>query len=186
MKVEIKKLSVEIINDFYKIHSGDTDGWCCCVSWWVESWKEWGERTEEQNRKLRDMLFAKGEYDGYILYCDNEPAGWCQCGKRDRLIKLTNQFKLQPSADTWAVTCFLIKPEFRKKGLSRKFLELVLEDLKASGVKHVQAFPRSQPAGKELDDGEVWTGPENIYINSGFVKESGIESAPVYSLYLNN
>ncbi|HEY3251060.1 MAG TPA: GNAT family N-acetyltransferase [Ignavibacteria bacterium] len=178
MNIRIKKLSEKYKTDFFRIHSGD-DRWCNCTAWWVKTWDGWGDRTAEENLMLREELFDKGEYDGYLLYIDNTPIGWCQCVKRDRLEKLTNQFNLTPSPDAWAITCFLIKPQFRKQGLSQKFLDLILNDLEKNGIKHVQAFPK---CGFNLPDGEVWTGPENIYLKAGFVSETDNKTSLPYGL----
>jgi len=180
MNLRISKLSQSNKSDFFTIHSGD-EGWCCCAAWWVKSWDGWGNRTAAENKNVREDLFGRGEFDGYILYADERAAAWCQCCERDKLKKLVNQFKLLSSPGTWAITCFLIKSEYRKKNLSLQFLKLIIKDLKRNGITHVQSFPR---CGKRLDDGDVWTGPESIYINSGFVKEIESDISPVYGIRL--
>ncbi len=69
--------------DFFRLHSeANGCGWCCCVAWWTPTWEGWGERTAEENLRLREALFDRGEHDGYILYLDHEPVGWCQAGPR--------------------------------------------------------------------------------------------------------
>jgi GNAT superfamily N-acetyltransferase len=152
--------------DFDRVHCEANDaGWCRCVAWWVETWDGWGERSAEANRALRDELCARGEYDGYLLYERGEPAGWCQAGPRDRLAKLVRQFGLAPDPRTWAVTCFLIDPARRRRGLARHFLSSVLSSVKARGARRVEAFPKR---GTELDALDLWNGPEALYRAEGF------------------
>jgi hypothetical protein len=89
-------LSRERVDGFYELHAGPERGWCSCVAWWVPDWEGFGERTAEENRALREALFARGEYDGYLAYADGRAVGWAQVGRRDRLAKLLSQFSLAP------------------------------------------------------------------------------------------
>ncbi len=166
------------MNDFYRVHHPVREtGWCYCVAWWVETWEGWGERSDRDNRRLRDRLFREGQYDGYLLYIDGEPAGWCQCGPRDRLGKLVRQYDLAPDPDTWAITCFVVLPEHRGKGFAHRFLAGILRDLERRDVRHVQGFPRRQA---QLSAGEAWTGPEAVFEQGGFEIERDHPERPVY------
>jgi ribosomal protein S18 acetylase RimI-like enzyme len=135
------------------------------VAWWVESWDGWGERTAEQNRRLRECLLANGHYDGYLLFDGDEPAAWSQVGRRDRLVKLVNQMKLLPDSETWAITCFLVAPAYRRQGIARHMLKLILADLQCSGITAVEAYPKR---GANLDAADLWNGPETMFISAGF------------------
>jgi GNAT superfamily N-acetyltransferase len=178
MQIEVKKLSPGLVNSFYDFHcEKNGEGWCNCVAWWIPTWDGWGDRTAEQNKALRNDLFSKGQHDGYLLFVDGKVAGWAQCGRRDRLGKLKSQHKLTEDPDVWAITCFTISPSYRKKGLSHKFLKGILDDLKSSGIKYVQAFPKK---GAKLEDGEVWTGPEALYKKAGFQVEREGQNISIY------
>jgi len=97
MIISVVPLDTSRREDFYRVHSESHGcGWCNCVAWWVPTWEEWGERTADLNRALREELFSGRQYDGYLLYAEDRPVGWCQCGPRDRLPKLVQQFELQP------------------------------------------------------------------------------------------
>ncbi len=182
MNVEVKRMTKEQVGNFYELHcEKNGEGWCNCVAWWVPTWEGWGERTAEENRKLRDSLFERGEHDGYLLYAEGKAVGWAQCGRRDRLEKLCKQFSLSTEPDVWAVTCFTVAPEFRKKGLGHQFLAGIVSDLKAQGVKRVQAFPKR---GRGLDDGEAWTGPEALYLKAGFRIIKGGDKTGIFELAL--
>ena len=154
--------------DFYRLHiQGDFGGHCYCVAWWMPNWETWNERTGEQNKKLREVLFCDGISDGYMLYLDDEPSGWCQVYQRDSLPNLVNSFHFDPDPQVWAVTCFMIAPDARKKGLAHELLKRILVDLKSQGVTKVQAFPKSESG---LPASEVWAGPLGVYQKAGFVK----------------
>jgi hypothetical protein len=81
MRKEVRRFEAALRDDFYRLHSGANDaGLCFCVAWWVPTWYGWGERSAAENRQLRESLCARGEHDGYLLYVDDMPAGWCQPG----------------------------------------------------------------------------------------------------------
>ncbi len=179
MNLRVERLGVDNIRDFFRVHSGEC-GWCYCSAWWIPTWEGWTERTDEQNRIFREELFKSGKFDGYLLYIDDQPAGWCQAGIRDRLIKLIMQYNLEPNPEIWAITCFVIRPEFRRQGLASYMLKVILEDLKARGVKIVEAYPKRT---ESTESGEHWKGPENMYIRAGFVSKR--ESAEYSELYIH-
>lgn len=157
--------------DFYRLHCPANEaGWCHCVAWWVASWQGWGERTAEQNRQLREGLLAEGQYDGYLLYEGDNPIAWSQVGPRDRLVKLVNQMQLEPDPAVWALTCFLVAPAYRRQGVARQMLALILADLRGKGIASVEAYPKR---GEQLDSLDMWNGPEQIFVSAGFefVKE---------------
>lgn len=168
--------------DFFRLHSSHNDaGWCHCVAWWVGTWDGWGERSVEDNLALRNRLLDAGEYDGYLLYVDDQPAGWCQVGPRDRLSKLAQQFHLAPDAQTWAITCFLIAPAYRRQGLAAHLLRDVLIDLRARDVQRVEAFPKR---GAQLEVDDLWNGPEAMFIDAGFQVVRDDATRPVLSIDL--
>jgi hypothetical protein len=69
MKLSVRPLSTSNLADFYKIHCEQNgEGWCNCVAWHVPTWDGWGKRSKDQNLELRVQLFARGEYDGFVLY----------------------------------------------------------------------------------------------------------------------
>ncbi len=179
MNRRVQRLSSNNIEDFFKVHSGEC-GWCYCCAWWTPTWDGWTKRSDEDNRQFRLDLFKKGEFDGYILYVENQPVGWCQVGKRDRLTKLVKQNKLEPNPEIWAITCFVIRPEFRRQGMASYMLKVILEDLKKRDVTVVEAYPKRT---ESTESGEHWKGPENMYIRAGFVSKS--KSAEYSELYIH-
>ncbi len=81
---------------------------------------------------------------------------------------------------TYAVTCFCIQPERRRRGLARALLAAVLADLRRRGVRRLEAFPRPG----QHEDGEVWTGPLGLYLAAGFRIARDDPRRPVVALDL--
>lgn len=154
------------LTDFYRLHDAAHGlDWCRCVAWWVPAWDGWGERTADQNLRLREGLLADGIRDGYLLYVAEEPVAWCQVGPRDRLEKLRGEHGLAPDPEAWALSCLVVVPTHRGRGLARALVRGILEDLRRRGVRRVEAFPRR---GVDLGASEVWTGPERLFQGLGF------------------
>lgn len=180
MDLKVEPLSPKNQADFFDFHSR-VGGECFCTAWWVPTWDEWRTRNGADNHKLRGELLAGGEYDGYLIYADGRPAGWCQVGKRDRLSKLVTQFGLQPEPEVCAITCFQIDPEFQRRGLASKLLTAVLTALRAKGVQRVQAYPKIDAT---LPAESQWTGPAGLYEKAGFRKLRDNKTRAIYEIDL--
>jgi GNAT superfamily N-acetyltransferase len=148
------------------LHSEENGaGWCRCVAWHVPTWKAFAAHSAEENLAWRRRLWERGEHDVWLAEVDGVPVASCQAGRRDRLPKLVEQYGLEPSPDTWAVTCFLVAPSHRRAGHARALLAAVVADAAAAGARRLEAFPRR---GRDLEDGEAWTGPEALFSGAGF------------------
>lgn len=181
-QVTVRPFEESLRADFFRLHSPDNDaGWCFCVAWWVPTWEGWGDRTADENRALREALCEDGQHDGYLLYVDGEPAGWCQAGPRDRLRKLVRQLDLRPDREVWAISCFLIAPAYRRRGMAAAMLGGVLDDLRRRGIRRVEVFPKR---GADLAADDLWNGPEAMFIAAGFVVVRDHPQRPVLALDL--
>lgn len=181
MDLKVIPLTETNKEDFYLVHCDETGhGRCYCIAWWTPTWDAWNKRSSEENRQMREQLFDVGVYDGYLLYDGDNPVGWCQCGPRDQWHKLRLEYKLEPDPEAYAITCFVINPKYREIGLGNFMLQEILKDLKAKGVRYVQAFPRR---GEDLAVDDLWTGPEKFFQNAEFTL---IKDDPKYPIYQKN
>lgn len=175
MTIEVHRLDAARRADFFRLLGEPSGGGCFRAAWWVPTWDGWGERTADENRRLREALLARGEHDSYLLYVDGAPLGWCQVGPRDRLAKLVAQDGLAADAEAWAITCFQITPAHRRRGLAGRLLGAVLDDLAARGVRRVEAFPKRGAS----DEGELWNGAEAMFRAAGFASVAEASRGPV-------
>lgn len=153
MSLSVRRLEPALRRDFYRLHSDENGcGLCQFVAWWVPTWERWANRTAEENRRLRDSLFDRGEYDGYLLCRDDAPVGWAQVGPRDRLENLAQSYSLDPDPTAWAITCLLLTAPSRGRGWARHLLEGLLADLPARGASRgLPASRRGSAGGGNLD-----------------------------------
>jgi GNAT superfamily N-acetyltransferase len=178
----VERFGPALRGDFDRLHSVEHGtGWCWCVAWWVPTWEGWGARAAEDNAALRERLCDAGEYDGLLAYAGDLPVGWCQLGPRDRLAKLVDQLALDVDASAWAVTCFLVAPTWRRRGVATALLAEAIAVARAAGASRLEGYPRT---GGTVADGEAWTGSEAVFTGAGFVLARADEPRSVYAMPL--
>ena len=166
MELRIAPFGPGTLADFLELHCDENDaGWCRCVAWWVPTWEGWAERSAGDNTTLRESLCARGEWDGLLAFDGDRAVGWCQVGRRDRLDKLVAQLELSPDPSVWCVSCFLVAPSHRGRGVAGELLAAAAERARAAGAERLEGYPRE---GGGLDEGEVWTGPASLFAAAGF------------------
>jgi len=171
------------VHDFRGLLARPPEGWCWCVAWEVESWDEWGSRSSEQNRALREDLWSKGRFEGYLIYKKDEPIGWVRCGPSSLWPKLGESRGVKLSNKSWTFTCFGMRPEYRRLGYVKIASQKLIEDLAETGARHFVAIPKKS-CGFKLDDSEAWNGPEKMFIDLGFQLLNSFECHSVYELRL--
>lgn len=179
----ITRLSAVTEDLFARVHDNEVgEGWCHCTAWWVDTWDGFPERSAVENQALRQNINAGEDHDGFILLAAGEPIGWCQVTNRSRLPMLKVRYGPAPDDEVFAITCWVLHPEHRGKGLAHLYLDLILTDLRLRGVTRVQAFPH---CGDDLEAGQVWTGPESLYLGKGFQEIVADRTWPVLELILS-
>ncbi len=183
--VRVDRLTAEREHDFLALMSRDEHegAQCWCAAWWVPDWPTYQANTPEQNRAVRDDLFARGLHRGYLGYVAGAPVGWMQAGPRDEMPKIAATMHVEPNPDVWAVSCFLVLDGYRGQGIGRRLFGAVLDDLRSRGVGAVEGYPRRGVGHRPQ---ALWTGPEALYVDDGFT-DTGAGAGPfaVYRLELS-
>lgn len=174
-RLTLRHLGTDNVDDFRALLMSPPHGWCWCVAWEVPTWTGWADRTEEQNRTLREALWTRGEFHARLFYLDGEPIAWCRIGPRATWPKLCETFRLDPAEPVHAFTCFGIKEEHRGRGWMHEAMRLTLDDLARQGVKSVEGFPRKLSGAALLS--EVWMGPLGLFRRAVFVKVGESETS---------
>jgi len=177
MAFAIAPLSEATERDFWAIHDGDACNGCYCMAWHAETWECWTNSTPINNRKDRSELLAKGQYDGFILYEDSAPIGWCQIARVGSMPKLLRAVNLPELADSYAISCFLLRPDKRGRGIGSKFLSMVAAHWQSASNAALVGVPEKAATSNT----ELWTGTDGMFFRAGFSPHPGNERVFVLS-----
>jgi GNAT superfamily N-acetyltransferase len=121
---------------------------------------------------------------GLVAYLAGEPVGWCAVAPRSAHARLLRDCRVpwagrsedKTDASVWAVTCFVIRPEFRRRGISRTLVRAAVAFARQHGARAVEGYPMRVKPGRQLPDGgmlqELHVGSRNIFDAAGFTEVS--------------
>jgi GNAT superfamily N-acetyltransferase len=143
-----------------------------------ESWASVG--VEELGFRLREQTDCghpeAGSTSGLVAYLDGEPVGWCAVAPRSdhpRLLRDTRvpwEGRAEEKADdsVWAVTCFVTRAGFRKRGASRALAGVTVDFARERGARAVEGYPMITKPGQDITWGELHVGSRSIFEAAGF------------------
>jgi len=179
MKVQIRPLSPERAEDFFQFFDhvafSDHPEWgcgCYCCFFHATDADAWEKRTDEENRAEARAMILAGTMRGLLAYDRQKPIGWCHYDQLKNLpgTKLFRAGLATDDPESAAIVCFTVAQGWRGQGVATKLLEAALADLKAQGVKRVEAYPVTADDSQEHN----YPGPLALYLKLGFtvVKET--------------
>jgi GNAT superfamily N-acetyltransferase len=138
-------------------------------------------RPEERAHRLRaqtDCGHAESNTtSGLVAYLDGEPVGWCAVEPRPAYSGLVRNNRVpwedrdEDKADdgVWAVTCFLIRVGFRKRGVGRALAGAAAEFARGRGARAVEGYPI---VTKDVISEELHVGTEAMFAAAGLTEVS--------------
>jgi GNAT superfamily N-acetyltransferase len=156
--------------------TGDTAR-CSCQRFRMlpkESWAS--EGPEELAARLRDQTACGNRKaqatSGLVAYLDGEPVGWCAVAPRADHPRLLRDYRVpwlgrnEDKADptVWAVTCFVTRVGYRRRGVSRALARAAVGFARERGARAVEGYPDF------VDGGSV--GTLAVFADAGFAEVS--------------
>jgi len=126
-----------------------------------ESWASVG--AEELAFRLREQTDCghpeSGTTSGLVAYFDGEPVGWCAVEPRTAYPRLLLKTRVPWEGRTedktddglWAVTCFVARAGFRRRGISRALVRAAVDFARERGAS-------SPPPGSPRSAGRPFAG----------------------------
>ena len=147
MEIVIKPLSSDTLEDyllfFDNISFTENPDWsiCYCYSYHFVGTKEQWNR--ESNRSGVIRLVNENKMKGYLAYHNNTPVGWCNVNDRQNYQRLLEYYDLidNPDDKVCSVVCFLMHPDYRRKGIAQKILERICKDYSTRNYDFIEAYP---------------------------------------------
>ena len=173
--ITIEPATADRFDDAQHALTGGGDGRSCQCQWWTITNAEFQRTPIEQRREmLRDEMQAAPP-PALIAYVDGEAAGWVRVGPRTRQIRLgrTRNFTAHSEEAwdddaVWAVSCFVVRKEFRRQGLNARLLEAAVEFARAGGARVIEAYPMDPDAGKKIPVNDLYHGVLSTFEQAGF------------------
>jgi GNAT superfamily N-acetyltransferase len=169
-------------------------GRCNCQRFKTRGWF-WEQATDEQRRaSLRDQANcddpAATSTTGLVAYLrapgesgrgpDPTPVGWVAVEPRTeypRLLDLPTVWKGRPGEDkkddsVWAVTCFVVRKGYRRRGISYALAAAAVDYARANGARALEGYAMLTQPGREITWGELHVGARQVFAEAGFTEVS--------------
>jgi len=72
----------------------------------------------------------------------------------------------------WAVTCFVTRAGFRKRGISRALLRSAVDFARDRGARALEGYPMTEEPAQGWLLSELHVGSRKIFVDSGFTEVS--------------
>ena len=146
-------------------------------SWALVGSKDLGVRLRAQTQCGHP---GASSTSGLVAYLDGEPVGWCAIAPRSdhaRLLRNNrvpwlgrNEDKLDGSV--WAVTCFVTRAGFRRRGISSALARAAVDHARERGARALEAYPMLIQPGQDVTWGELHVGKRSSFEAAGFSEVS--------------
>lgn len=145
--------------------------------------RDWAERHEtsvaERMLRLETQTHCgkpgSPTTSGLVAYVDGEPVGWCAVEPRTAFPRLRSspvpwKGRSEDPADdgVWAITCFVTRAGFRRRGISRVLARAAVDFARERGARAIEGYPMIVDPGQEITWGELNVGSRTIFADAGF------------------
>jgi GNAT superfamily N-acetyltransferase len=148
-----------------------------------ESWASVG--ADELAFRLRAQTDCghpeSGTTSGLVAYLDGEPVGWCAVERRTAYPRLLLRTRVpwdgraeeKTDESVWAVTCFVTRTGFRRRGISRALARAAVDFARERGARALEGYPLLTEPGQKISLlGELHVGSRHIFADAGFTEVS--------------
>jgi GNAT superfamily N-acetyltransferase len=137
--------------------------------------------AEDRAHRLREQADCghpeSGATSGLVAYLDGEPVGWCAVEPRTtyggllRFGRVAWADRAEDKSDdgVWAVTCFVTRAGFRKRGVSRALARAAVDFARERGARALEGYPITT---KNVILEELHVGTEGVFAAAGFTEVS--------------
>ncbi len=167
----------------YELLMGEKGGCgnCWCMFFRLP-YKEFQANKPDGNKKLMKGLVNRGKPVGLIASLGKEPVGWIALAPREDYLKLENSraFKRIDEQPVWSITCFFIRKDYRRRGLSRQLIKGAVAFARKKKIRILEAYP-AIPYAEKVPHPFLWVGVLSAFEKNGFtvVQRNGKSRAMV-------
>ena len=149
-------------------------GHCYCQFFKVRD-RDWRSFTDQQRHdRLREQTNCGNPHaratSGLVAYLGDEPVGWVAVEPRTAYPRLPRMRTVwsgrqedQADDSVWAITCFVTRKGFRRRGVSYALAAATIEFARKHGARALEAYAMETEPGKELTWGELYVGARQVF-----------------------
>jgi GNAT superfamily N-acetyltransferase len=149
-------------------------------------------RAAELADALEDQTRRGDPTPGLVAFVDGEPAGWVAVEPRVRFPRLLRtrvvtrgSAEERDDASVWSIVCFVVRHEFRDRGVSRELARAAVEHARKAGARLVEAYPVDVAQRPDASSSALYHGTVSVFAALGFDERSRpTPDRPVMSLEL--
>ncbi|MEU7893380.1 GNAT family N-acetyltransferase [Nonomuraea sp. NPDC049152] len=156
---------------------------CYCQRYKIPDSQWRSVADEERAHRLREQTDCghpeSGTTSGLVAYLDGRPVGWCAVEPRTAYVKLLRtrvpwigREEDRSDDGVWAVTCFVTRTGFRRRGVSRALARAAVGFARERGARAIEGYPMITQPGKEITWGELHVGSRSVFAAAGFTEVS--------------
>jgi len=154
----------------------------CHCQWYRIVQRDWRSVSyEERAHLLREQTDCdhpeSDTTSGLVAYLDGEPVGWCAVAPRTEYPRLLGKRVTwqgrdedRTDSDVWAITCFVTRVGFRKRGVSRALVLAAVDFARSRGARALEGYPMLTHPEQEITWGELHVGSRSIFAAAGFAE----------------
>jgi GNAT superfamily N-acetyltransferase len=137
--------------------------------------------VEQRAARLREQTrcghLEADTTSGLVAYLDGEPVGWCAVEPRTAFVRLgrvpwAGRAEDKTDDSVWAVTCFVTRTGFRRRGISRALARAAVDFARQRGARALEGYPMITQPGQEITWDELRVGTRSIFDAAGFTEVS--------------
>jgi GNAT superfamily N-acetyltransferase len=185
--VEVHDCTPDRWPDVVAVLDGPGDPGRCWCQWFYRGARVDRASAEGNREALRSQVMSRPP--GVLGYLDGVPSGWCAVAPRPSYSRLARSRVLAGTpadelADpaVWSVTCFVVRKEARRRGLSGPLLAGAVDLARRSGAETVEGYPVDLAGGRAPAAG-LYPGPLPVFLRAGFTEvHRGPTGRPVVRL----
>jgi GNAT superfamily N-acetyltransferase len=170
VELDIRTLSPSNLEDylafFESIPFTEHPDWnrCYCYSFHFTGPDE--EWDKDRNREAVRKLVLRGGMTGLLAYHQGRPVGWCNVNRRRNFQRLASHYPIKDPEDPGfaSIVCFLVHPDYRRKGITRSLLLTAIDNARKEGFCCMEAYPARSTSSIEKN----YHGYLSLYQETGF------------------
>ena len=154
-------------------------GSCFCQRFKIG--RDWRSITDEDRAQRLEQQSNCGHpvsrtTNGLIAYVADAPAGWCAVEPRTAYPYLSNPIvwgkreEDRADAGVWALTCFVVRPDYRRTGITYELAAAAVEHARARGARALEGYPMITVPGQNITWGELHVGAYGAFAAAGLTE----------------